>query len=384
MSAHRTGIVGAYGATGAVVAQTLAAQNTGPLLLIGRNQAKLEELARAVGGDVGIAAVDVMDEAALVEACRSCRTVINCAGPASVILDRVGQAALACGCHYIDPGPDERVFASLNAKSAEIRGKGLTFILGAGYVPGLSELLMRAIYEVHRGKTADRCKVRLFIVDRNDWSLNGFVDIMERICRNPPEVGVYRAGTFHRRSMLTAWMRRKLPGQPHREVLMPIRWQEIEPFVKAAQPLRAAVYVPMEPSVYFIGRLFARVAPNRLDLAARIAQALFRRKAKRQGTGGILYAEARGRARRPPFRWLIEVPEGRHYERTGQVAALAAAMVTDGTIVERGVHYLAHAVDPHDFIVRLLFGASRRSIWPWEAPRPALSGCEGARCRRGD
>ena len=354
MSAPCIGITGAYGATGAVVARTLAGQQAGSLRLIGRNQAKLEELAHGLGRDVTIAAVDVTDEAALLEACRPCQTIVNCAGPASVILDRVGQAALACGAHYIDPGPDERVFASLNARNDEVRAKNLTFLLGAGYVPGLSELMTRAIYEVHRGQSQEHCRVRLFVVDRNDWSVAGFVDIIERACRNPPEVGTYRFGVFKSQSMLTAWIRRKLPGQHHAEVLMPIRWREIEEFAKTAQPRGAAVYIPLEPSVYMIGRLFARFAPNHLDLAARIAQKLFRHKAERQGKGGILYAEAQGRSFRQPLRWLVEVPEGRHYERTGQVAALAAALVSDGTIAKPGVRYLGQAADPHEFIARML------------------------------
>jgi hypothetical protein len=378
MNRSRIGVVGAYGATGAVVARTLAAQNAAPLLLIGRNPEKLDELAKEVGGDVRVAAVDLTDDAALTAATKECRTLINCAGPASVILDRVGQAALACGCHYIDPGPDARVFAALKERNDEVVAKGLTFLLGAGYVPGLSEVLLRAIYEVHRGKTSAPCRVRLFIVDRNDWSLNGFVDIIERVCRNPPEIGVYRDGIFHRRSMLRAWLRRKLPGQPHAEVLMPIRWPEIDQFVADVKPLGAAVYVPMEPSFYFVVGLFARVEPHRLDLAARIAQALFRMKSKRLGRGGILYAEASGRRSRQPRRWLIEVPEGRGYARTGEVAALAAALVGDGTIARPGVRYLAHAVDPHDFIVRLLLWGVETIDLASDSPNAADFGVAGA------
>jgi short subunit dehydrogenase-like uncharacterized protein len=353
----RIGIVGAYGATGAVVARTFAAQRSRPLLLIGRNTQKLDELAGSITGDVATASIDVMDERALVDACRDCQVVINCAGPASVILDRVGHAALEAGAHYVDPGPDERVFQNLRARDSEIRAKGLVFLLGAGYVPGLSELLLRAAYEVHQGRTNSAYRVHLVVADHNDWSVNGFVDILERACRHPPQVGVYEAGTFRSKSMLTAWVRTRLPGHQHPELLIPIRWQEIESYVAARKPARAAVYIPMEPMIYFIGRLFARIAPHRIDLAARIAQALFRHKAKRTGSGGILFAEAAGREGHAPLRWVIDVPEGRHYERTGQVAALAADLISDGTIGAHGVHgvhYLAHAVDPHDFIIRLL------------------------------
>jgi hypothetical protein len=294
-----------------------------------------------------------MDDASLTAACRGSHTVINCAAPSSVIVDRVAKAAFSVGAHYVDPGGDDRLFDRLMARQAEISSQGLVCLLGAGYVPGLSEIIVRAIYDVHRGQTTDPCKVRLFVVDRNEWSLSGFVDIVDRLCRNPPEVGVYRHGTFQPRSMLTAWMRRRLPDQSRPEMLMPVRWSEIDEFIAEARPLEAAVYLPIDLTVYFICRFFARVAPTRIDLAARVAKAAFSLKARRQGAGGVLYAEAAGRFNRQPLRWYIEIPEGRHYERTGQIGALATALVADGSIAEPGVRYLAHAVDPHDFIVRL-------------------------------
>jgi short subunit dehydrogenase-like uncharacterized protein len=348
------GIVGAYGATGSVVARTLGAQGEYPLVLIGRNESKLRELATEIDGNAAVIAADVMDDDALASACAQCRTIVNCAAPASVILDRVARAALVAGCHYVDAGSDPRVFDWLSSQREQITSRGLTYLLAAGYVPGLSEMMVRASYEVHRGKTDSSCEVRLFVVDRNDWSLNGIVDTMERFCRHPPEIGVYRQGRFRSQSMMRAWMRRQLPGQHATEVMMPVRWPEIEEFISTAQPQQVAAFIPFDPVIYMIGRFFALLAPSRLDLAARIAKAVFRLKARRQGGGGILYVEASGRRDRTELRWLIEVPQGHHYERTGQVAALAAALVSDGTVRTDGVRYLAHAVDPHEFIVRLL------------------------------
>jgi short subunit dehydrogenase-like uncharacterized protein len=325
-----------------------------PLALIGRDEAKLNALAASVRGTPTVLPTDIMNDEALLRACAGCQIVVNCGAPSSVILDRVAVAALKNGSHYVDPGGESHVFDLLATRREEIAKKGLTFTIGAGYVPGLAEMLMRAVYEKHRARTRTHCKVRLFVVDHNEWSLNGFMDIMDRFCSHPPEIGVYRRGRFERRSMLTAWLRRRLPGQPGAEVLMPVRWPEIEAFAREAKPLRAAVYMPMDPAMYAIGRFFATFLPNRTKLAATVARALFRLKAKRQGSGGMLYAEAAGRFGRAPLQWLIEVGPGRHYERTGQVAALAAALIADGTLDVPGLTYLAQAVDPHEFIIRLL------------------------------
>jgi saccharopine dehydrogenase (NAD+, L-lysine forming) len=347
------GVVGAYGATGRVVTQALLSQNENPLVLIGRNEAALRELAAGANGRVRIAVADVMDDASLAGACRGCRVVVNCAAPSSVIQDRVARVALQARAHYVDAGGDERLFGSLTGRIQEINGEGLIFLLGAGYVPGLSEMMVRAAYEVHRGAKQDECNVRLFVVDRNEWSLNGFVDMLDHFFRTPPEIGVYRKGVFRHTSMIAAAMRRRLPGQSKSEVLMPVRWPEIDQFAREVQPQQVAVYLPIDPVLYIVGRVLSRFLPTRPGLAGSIAKAIFRFKAKRHGGGGLLYVEASGRKDRHPLRWFIETLQGHHYEVTGQVAALAAALVADGTIAAPGVRYLAHAVDPHDFIVRL-------------------------------
>ena len=347
------GVVGAYGATGRIVTQALSSQNEYPLVLIGRNEASLRELAAASNGRARVAVADVMDESSLVEACRGCRVIVNCAGPSSIILDRIARVALQARAHYVDAGGDERLFESLAARREEITAEGLIFLLGAGYVPGLSEMMVRAAYEVHRGAKQVECKVRLFVVDRNEWSLNGFVDMVDHFFRIPPEIGVYRRGIFRHAWMVLAGTRRRLPGQTRSEVLMPVRWPEIDHFAREARPFQVAVYLPLDPVLYVVGRITSRFLSRRPDLAGSIARAVFRFKAKRQGGGGLLYVEATGRPDRPPLRWFIEVLEGRHYAVTGQVAALAGALVADGTIAAPGGTYLSHAVDPHDFIVRL-------------------------------
>jgi hypothetical protein len=294
-----------------------------------------------------------MDPAALERACAPCDTIINCAAPSSIVQDRVALTALALRCRYVDVGGDATVRQALEARRQDIEDRGLTFLLAAGYVPGLLEMLVRAIHAVHRGLSSAPITVQLCLVDRNEWSLNGFVDMVDRFCRNPPEIGVYRDGRFVRRSMLTSWIRKSLPGQSSKALLMPVRWHEIDRFAEDARPTQLSVCMPIDPVVYVVARCFSRFKPDRPDLAARVAMLSFRLKARRQGSGGLMYAEASGRPGRSPLRWYIELPEGRHYERTGQVAALAGAMTADRELVNPGVEYLAHVVDPHDFIVRL-------------------------------
>ena len=124
------GIVGAYGATGSVVARTLDVQSDLSLRLIGRNDAKLRELAATLRRPAEVVPADVMDDGSLEAACRGCGTVVNCAAPSSVILDRVARAALSLGVHYVDAGGDARVHDALTARNDEIVKRGLVFLLG--------------------------------------------------------------------------------------------------------------------------------------------------------------------------------------------------------------------------------------------------------------
>ena len=84
--------------------------------------------------------VDAFDEASLARFCGQCSLVINCAGPASAVRERVAAAALAGGCHYVDPGGYTPLFPILSSRRPEIRAKRLTFLLTLGILPGLSEL----------------------------------------------------------------------------------------------------------------------------------------------------------------------------------------------------------------------------------------------------
>lgn len=132
MAAPLIGILGAYGAVGQVAARRLAAEGRFRLRLGGRDPQPARRLAADLGPRAGAQAVDAHDSSSLTAFATGCRVVLNCAGPAYLLLDRVRRAAFAAGADYVDVMDDGADTAPAGPRTA---------VLSAGLVPGLSGLL---------------------------------------------------------------------------------------------------------------------------------------------------------------------------------------------------------------------------------------------------
>ena len=119
------------------VAHLLA--RTDHTILIGcRNQASLVSACETFGGRVRGLRTDIFYPESLREFCRAVDLVINAAGPSALIFDKVAQAALEAGTHYVDPSGNTELFKQSVKKTDEMKEKGLTFIFYAGLSPGIS------------------------------------------------------------------------------------------------------------------------------------------------------------------------------------------------------------------------------------------------------
>jgi short subunit dehydrogenase-like uncharacterized protein len=131
-------IYGATGYTGRLVARE-AARRELPLVLSGRDAARLHALAGALGIDAPVRAAALDDRDALRHALGDCAAVINCAGPFTRLGEPVVRAAVETGTDYVDTAGEQgfmrRVFDQFDdaARAAEV-----TVVPGAGfdYLPG--------------------------------------------------------------------------------------------------------------------------------------------------------------------------------------------------------------------------------------------------------
>lgn len=96
------GIVGGSGNMGAAIAEQLRHFGQMPILLGGRDLLKAQAASNKVGGATSALRVDVCDSQSLDDFCARCAVVVNAAGPVCELRDRVAQAALRAGTHYVD------------------------------------------------------------------------------------------------------------------------------------------------------------------------------------------------------------------------------------------------------------------------------------------
>ncbi|GAA5089145.1 saccharopine dehydrogenase NADP-binding domain-containing protein [Nocardia iowensis] len=134
----RIGLLGGYGAVGALIAERLHKQGAGDLLIAGRDATAGRALiADRLGGAGEFAQLDLMDADALARFGERCTVLVNCAGPTRLILDRVALAARRAGVPYVDIGGDHPVHARLAG------AHDWCAVLSAGMIPGLTGLLPR-------------------------------------------------------------------------------------------------------------------------------------------------------------------------------------------------------------------------------------------------
>ncbi|MGH3971611.1 MAG: saccharopine dehydrogenase NADP-binding domain-containing protein, partial [Mycobacterium sp.] len=131
---------GSTGAVGTGCLDVLARRGDVSLLIAGRDDARLRDIASTVHADVEIARLDVADASAVTAAAAHCDVVINCAGPSRRFSAQVAEAAIAAGVPYVDPGGDHRLLGRLAALEPAV-----PVVLQAGVQPGLSGLLLRVL-----------------------------------------------------------------------------------------------------------------------------------------------------------------------------------------------------------------------------------------------
>src|SRR5204862_4727558 len=142
-------VYGATGYTGRLVARE-AARRELPLVLSGRDAARLHRVAEELEIDALVRAAALDDRDALRHAFGDCAAVINCAGPFTLHGEPVVRAAVETGTHYVDT-TGEQPFMKLvadrydePARAAEV---AVVPAMGFDYVPG--DLLCRLVARDH-------------------------------------------------------------------------------------------------------------------------------------------------------------------------------------------------------------------------------------------
>ena len=355
MSADITvGIVGGYGASGRVVVTELGKSTPWQIRIGGRDLTEAQSLADEFGsGRVAAARVDVLDANSLNTFCDRCSIIVNCAGPVSALQDRVAQAAFRNRCHYIDPAGMSFVKERMLAHNEQITQLGLSFVVSAGWIPGLSELLPLYAY-ARASATMDPVEsVTVYYGDSGEWSASAFRDIVWFLRSR----GLRRPQHFRKGELASASMRQASPtielGAPiGRRRFSMITMPELEAVGRRLNTCDFFAYAYL-PSlrVALTGALIASI-PLPEDRSVSLLQKGFRQVSTE--VGGFVVVRVRGRAQGKSQMFTTQVVYEKHldYWTHGLVLATVARMVCQKQ-VKPGVHFLADAVDPESLMAEL-------------------------------
>ena len=349
------GIVGGYGATGRIVASELWKSCPGEILIGGRDVAKAKALAAEFDSRASAAHLDVLDAQSLDDFCSRCSVIINCAGPVMVLQDRVAQAAFRRQCHYIDPAGMTFVAERMRDKSKEIADLGLSFVVSAGWMPGISEVVSVYAHAQAIGQMDTVDSVAVYYGDSGKWSVNALRDAVWYI----RQLGMRSSGYFHKgkwaRVSRSAALSTTNLGNPigtrrfgmfFTPELNEIGGQLIDCDV------RAYAYVSGFRAI--LASILIALLPLPEGLGVGLLRNMFHRN-RRLPVGGFVVAQAIGRsqARRLAVTVQVVYEAGRDYWIHGLAMATSARMVAEGKGVQRGVHFLADAVDSKAFLTQL-------------------------------
>jgi saccharopine dehydrogenase (NAD+, L-lysine forming) len=348
------GIIGGYGATGRAVASEIFNSCDGEILIGGRDVAKGEAIASKLGSRASAAQLDVLEPRSLDGFCSRCSIIINCAGPVMELQDRVAQAAFRSRCHYTDVAGMSFVKERMLPHAPEIQDSGLSFVVSAGWMPGLSELLPVYAITQARAKMDSIDSLTVYFGDSGEWSANAMRDGVWYL----RQLGLRSPGYFHKGE----WTRAKM-SEASRKVdlgdpIGPGRFSlfstpELNELGHHLDDYDVFTYSYLSGARAAVAAIAIALLPLPPGMSVRMLQNVFR--SNRLPVDGFVAAHVLGHSqgRRHAFIAQIVYKERRDYWINGLVPAMVARLISEGNRVQSGLHLLADAVDPIFFMEEL-------------------------------
>ncbi|HEX9588487.1 MAG TPA: saccharopine dehydrogenase NADP-binding domain-containing protein, partial [Bradyrhizobium sp.] len=154
-------IVGGYGVVGRRIASELGPDYPGRVVVAGRSRARADEAATAIGHGVLGRSIDIAVPSSIAASLDGVAVVISC-------IDQPGRtllwAAVERGLRYTDITPHLTELgrgAEYERIDTAARASGARLVLGTGIVPGISNVMVRALADALGG--ADEIETALLL-----------------------------------------------------------------------------------------------------------------------------------------------------------------------------------------------------------------------------
>lgn len=324
------------------------------ILAGGRDLAKAKSLAVEFGGRVSAARVDVMDASSLADFCSRCSIIVNCASPVMVLQDRVAQAALRARCHYVDAASLLVVKERMLPHSRDIADAGLSFVLSAGWFPGISEVAPAYTHSLARTGMDRIESLTMYFGDTGEWSGNALKEAAWLIRKlGFSRRGYFRNGEWTRASMFHASRKINLGSRIGLRRFYLFSNPELDEIGAGFSDCSLSAYACLPGLRTALASSLITLLPLSQDVGARLLRNAFRKD--RLPVGGFVVVQARGHSKEHPVVLTVQViyDTDRDYWINGLVPATVARMIRQNKGVETGLHYLASAVDPVAFMAEL-------------------------------
>lgn len=326
----------------------------GEFLIGGRDLAKGKAIAGEFDGRVSAAQVDVLEAGSLEEFCGRCSVIVNCAGPVMALQDRVAQAAWRARCHYIDAAGMSVVKERMLANGREMEESGLSFVVSAGWNPGLSEVLPVYAEAQARGKMETIESVSVYQADSGEWSTSALRDavwfVRQTGLQSP---GYFQKGEWTRVKLSEAGRQVDLGEPVGRRRFSLYSTPELREVGRRLKDCDVFTYAYVSGLRTILVVTLMALVPLPEGWSVGMFRNVFRRN--RLPVDGFVVAQVVGWAqgRRMAMTYQIVYRERRDYWMHGVALATVARMAAEGRGLRSGVHFLAEAVEPAAFMEEL-------------------------------
>jgi hypothetical protein len=265
----------------------------------------------------------------------------------------------------------------LTPHASEIADRGLSFVVSAGWMPGLTELIPVYAHEQARSQMDSIESLTVFFSDSGEWSGSALRDGVWYLRKTGlPKPGYSRKGEWVRTGLMGSSLKMHFGATKQARRFSLFALPET---VELGRQLRDSdvfvyTYVPGFRNVITTARI--AFLPVKEEAGIRLLGEVFRRN--RLPVRGFVVAVAVGRSggQQRTFRSQIIFQDSQDYWINGIVPATVARMIAEGRIVRPGLNYLSAAVDPLAFMAELRkAGVQQIEDWNLAGISDALRSC---------
>jgi saccharopine dehydrogenase (NAD+, L-lysine-forming) len=350
----RIGVIGATGKAGRGVIDILGKETEHFIVLGGRKEEVLDQLARTLNGQVKVMYVDVYEEKTLLSFCEECDALINCAGPSSKILGRIAKACIEKNCLYVDTSGDKAMYQKI--KQEINKKEDALCVLSAGIYPGLTE-----IFADYIAKQYDSIHtLKEYFRGNSELSFNAAYDLVSSM-ENKEGAGMsYCKQGVVTKLTLDSSSSKHLPNSTEAVMILPLISEEFLQIVKTNQIEEGYFYntFPNHDTMMQFMMIKAleqfKTEEQKSQSANKLCR-LFLQQKKHSDPSVLLLIESEGKKQeKAKKREDVLISDENWNDITGYIAALTTLYLLKQKTPNHGIYFASNVVDSKEMIQKLL------------------------------